>query len=99
MGRKKEKREVDIHHRRPRSLGGSNKPENLSTVSKSQHRAWHTLFWNLPPAGIVAVINALWLDPEWKLLAVPAGLMEYFVGYLAVRTMVNRYENMYGDGI
>ncbi len=35
------------HHRRPRSIGGSDKPANISYVKDQDHKDWHTLAGNL----------------------------------------------------
>jgi len=62
----KRKREVKSrHHRKPRSLGGDNKNENIIIVSQELHRAWHLLFQNLTPEQICTVINTMWLDPDY----------------------------------
>lgn len=71
MGKKREsKKHHDWHHRKPRSLGSpavcdSNDSDNLSHVSTSKHRAWHTLFSNLEAFEIAAIINSVWLDPDY----------------------------------
>lgn len=58
------------HHRKPRSLGGSNRASNISEVPEHMHRAWHLLFGNKTPEEIASVINHTWLDPDWQMLAV-----------------------------
>lgn len=58
------------HHRKPRSLGGQNTPENISNVDEVQHRAWHTLFINWTPYKICKRINQKWLDPEYKFVVI-----------------------------
>jgi hypothetical protein len=55
----------DWHHRRPKSLGGTNGDWNMINVSASKHQAWHTLFKNYTPQQIVKVINDIWLDPDY----------------------------------
>ena len=57
------------HHRKPRSLGGKrfvNRHKNISLVSVTLHRAWHALFLNLSAQEICAIINEVWLNPEYK---------------------------------
>jgi len=54
------------HHRKPRSKGGKTTPENISIVNATQHKAWHTLFFNLDPGEICKIINDTWLDLEFK---------------------------------
>lgn len=62
---------MSIHHRKPRAQDGKHwKPEiNQIKVPLTQHRAWHTLFdGTLTVFQICAIINTVWLDPEWKLV-------------------------------
>jgi hypothetical protein len=58
------------HHRRPRSKGGNGKPENISVVPETKHRAWHVLFADKNPDHIAEIINAVWLDPHFKFICV-----------------------------
>lgn len=67
MGKKKH---THKHHRKPRSLGGGNELENISTVCRDKHDAWHLLFKNHPPERIALIINNVWLDPEYYFVAV-----------------------------
>jgi len=53
------------HHRKPRSLKGSNEPRNISLVPREHHCAWHTLFQNMTPDEICKLINSVWLDPDY----------------------------------
>ena len=93
--------EHTIHHRRPKSTGGGDEPENLSKVETRHHVAWHKLFKNYGPVSIAAAINKTWLDPEWRMIAVPAGLfitvMQVYFWRKALQE--NKRENMDGDGI
>lgn len=57
------------HHRRCRSNGGTNDDGNISKVTPKEHEAWHTLFGNLEPEAIARRINAIWLDPDWEMVA------------------------------
>lgn len=57
------------HHRRPRSLGGSDHEHNISLVPKHLHSAWHTLFANHTPETIAAIISERWLDPAFVMVA------------------------------
>jgi hypothetical protein len=54
------------HHRKCRSLGGSDHKRNISLVPPAQHRAWHTLFENMTPEMIAFTINEIWLDPDYE---------------------------------
>jgi len=56
------------HHRKPKSLDGSNDPANISLVRHVQHHAWHTLFTNLTVWEIVRLINDVWIDPEFEVV-------------------------------
>lgn len=101
MGRGREERPRDIHHRNPRSTGGDNRSSNLSDVDRGQHRAWHRLFHNFGPIVIAGIINQTWLHADWRLVAVPAQ------GFLGLWQLANWYqalsrrkgENQDGDGI
>lgn len=62
----KVEKKLDWHHRKPRSLGGNNGDRNMSQVNAVQHQAWHILFRNRDPFEIAAIINAVWLDPDFK---------------------------------
>ena len=67
MGRKKDKLVViqtEEHHRRPRSLGGSNLPFNVSYVTPKLHKAWHILFGNMNAEQITSRINSFPQKPK-----------------------------------
>lgn len=64
------RKEYDKHHRKPRSLGGSNKARNISKVPSHLHKNWHALFKNWTPERIVQEINKYWLDPDYKIIAI-----------------------------
>jgi len=55
------------HHRKPKSLGGSDDTRNVSIVSQKRHEAWHTLFQNKTIHEIVRELNSVWIDPDWKI--------------------------------
>jgi hypothetical protein len=59
----------DKHHRRCRSNGGSNAKSNLSFVKSNQHRAYHLLFQNFQAPRIAQLLNEVWIDPDWELVA------------------------------
>jgi hypothetical protein len=61
---------MSFHHRRPRSKGGSDAPENISKVSSKEHRAWHIMFNNMSPTQIAQKINDVWLDPRFKFVVI-----------------------------
>jgi hypothetical protein len=59
------------HHRKPRSLGGTNSKANISIVPRNKHEAWHLLFSNLTPEQIAEVMNYFWVDPDYFMVAIP----------------------------
>lgn len=59
------------HHLQPKSTGGARKECNISYVPQKLHECWHILFSNLPPQRIAEIINDHWLDPNYKMIAVP----------------------------
>jgi len=59
-------RQLTIHHKKPRSLGGHSDNRNLSFVPKYLHRSWHNLFSNYTPETIASIINEKWLDPDYE---------------------------------
>jgi hypothetical protein len=61
------------HHRKPRSKGGAhfvNGHHNIVKVPVPKHRFWHGLFENLSAQDICAIINEIWLNPEYKFICV-----------------------------
>ncbi len=67
----REPTQVDRHHRRPRSRGGSNHPNNISVVRRSDHKAYHRLFSNMLPDELAAMLTDTWIDPDYYLVAIP----------------------------
>lgn len=63
MTRKREQH-FDIHHRLPRSRGGTSKPCNLSMVDRNMHRKYHALFRNMTPEEMARMLNSMWIDPD-----------------------------------
>jgi hypothetical protein len=59
----------DKHHRHPRSLGGDDSDRNLSVVTQHLHRAYHLLFSNGTPYDIASILNAVWISPNYELIA------------------------------
>jgi hypothetical protein len=99
--RREREPEIVTHHRRPQSTEGGDEPRNLSRVQHVLHVAWHKLFKNAGPVSIAAIINRTWLDPDWKMIAVPA---EIFMGMLQIyywrkALKENKREGMDGDNI
>ena len=52
------------HHRRPRSLGGSDCPYNKSWVEEDLHNAYHIIFGNMNACQIANYINSF--EPPYK---------------------------------
>ena len=52
------------HHRRARSLEGTEKPSNISYVSDLDHKAWHILVGNMNAYQIRDFLN--YLEPQYK---------------------------------
>jgi len=67
---KKEGAKTDRHHRRPRSIGGTNKITNISIVPEKQHKSWHRLFANHEAEIIAEIINHKWIDPQYGFVTV-----------------------------
>jgi hypothetical protein len=66
-------RRTDRHHKKCQSKGGKryvNGHHNIVRVPVFKHQAWHTLFGNLSAQDICAIINQIWLDPEYKFICV-----------------------------
>lgn len=63
-----DKGKLTKHHRKPKSIGGSNKAYNISRVPRGQHESWHNLFGNKTVPEIVAILNEVWIDPNYKLI-------------------------------
>ncbi|MES2930743.1 MAG: hypothetical protein V4665_03085 [Patescibacteria group bacterium] len=61
---KKPKILTEPHHRRPRSLGGTETPGNISNVTGKLHRHWHTLFGNMNAMQICDHINEMPQKPR-----------------------------------
>lgn len=77
-------RDNDVHHRKPKSRGGTNEARNLSIVPIKKHNAWHRLFANYDPPMIAKIINDSWLDPDYYLVAIPRKKRKSNRGQLAL---------------
>jgi hypothetical protein len=64
-------REMDRHHRLPRSRGGSNEARNISIVERRLHAAWHLLVGNMNAQETARMLSDTWVDPDYYLVAVP----------------------------
>lgn len=61
----------DMHHRLPRSQGGTNSypKDNCVRVPQALHRAWHLLFRNWLPPDIAKELNKTWISKRWRMVA------------------------------
>ena len=57
------------HHRRCKSKGGQTVERNISIVTVQKHLAFHTLFCNRSAEEIAGYLTAVWIDPEWEMVA------------------------------
>lgn len=55
---------TEEHHRRPRSIGGTESLANISYVSARLHRHWHVLFGNMNAEQVCNHINQSPWKPE-----------------------------------
>jgi hypothetical protein len=61
------KTRLSKHHLRPKSLGGTNDPDNISLVPSNRHNWWHALFENKSVEQIVEDINRHWIPRDYRL--------------------------------
>lgn len=61
----------DNHHRKSRSMGGTNVSRNISRVPVHLHRAYHLLFANMLPQNVAKLLTETWIDPDVYLVAIP----------------------------
>ena len=61
---------VSLHHRKPRSIGGTEEERNKIILLLKLHRYWHGLFGNWPAARIAQEITERYLDPDYIMVAV-----------------------------
>lgn len=68
--KKNDREQKTVHHRKPRSKGGTDHPSNISHVKRKFHEAWHLMFADKSPLEIAELINEIWLDPEYYFMCV-----------------------------
>ena len=61
---------VSLHHRKPRSIGGTEEERNKIKLPIKLHRAWHDLFKNWSAERIAQEISERDLDPDYRMVAV-----------------------------
>ena len=67
--RSDEGEQTNRHHRKPKSRGGSNSPENISRVPIRLHHAYNELFGSNPLAHEVArTLSTTWIDPAYDII-------------------------------
>jgi hypothetical protein len=61
------------HHRLPKCRGKATgyPPNNVVRVCPKRHEAWHLLFGVMAPPEVAEYINATWIEPAWRLVAIP----------------------------
>lgn len=68
--KKNDREQKTVHHRKPRSKGGTDHPSNISHVKRKFHEAYHLLFADKSPEEVAKMLTDTWIDPHWELLAV-----------------------------
>lgn len=71
MPRAPKKRDMDRHHRLPRTRGGSNSANNISIVERKLHQAWHQLVGNMNAKETAKMLSDTWIDANYYLVAIP----------------------------
>jgi len=61
MGKRKVR---DEHHRRPKSLDGTDDPRNISIVDNNHHKWWHIIFGNMNAYQICGHLNLSYHKPQ-----------------------------------
>ena len=64
---------TEVHHKKPRSLGGGTNARNCIRLLADYHHAWHRLFFNWTPEQIAHAINNYYLDPDYEMICVKKG--------------------------
>ena len=70
MSKKRRHLGTDMHHRKPRSRGGSSSKSNLVEVLRYKHVAFHQIFGTMTPEQIAYELTTVWIDPAWIIIAV-----------------------------
>ena len=58
------------HHRKMKKNGGDDSPRNIVKIPRKMHDAFHMLFGHRTTREIADLLNEVYLDPNWELLAV-----------------------------
>jgi hypothetical protein len=72
MGHKRKGCDYSIHHRLPRSQGGTNDPNNLSEVNPMEHDAYNIVFRDgrMHPERMARILTDVWIRPDFMMLSV-----------------------------
>ena len=70
MSRKNRDTTKHRHHRKCKVNNGCNQPYNISMVPKHKHRAFHLLFDTNEAPEIARILNDVWINTEWELIAI-----------------------------
>ena len=74
--RRRERQQVERHHRHPKShpesYSGRNIHEsrNITYLPKHRHRAYHLLFGNALPDEVARILSEQYISPDWVLVAI-----------------------------
>ena len=88
MKKPKKQQGLTHHHRICKANGGTNHPDNISVVTLSKHRAFHTLYASRPPEEIADILNAVWIDKRKKMLVVKAEEYQEVMKFLYQRRKI-----------
>lgn len=62
---------TNIHHRLPKSRGGTSDSNNLSEVPVYLHEAYNALFGsNATAEEVVKVLSTVWIDPRYEIILI-----------------------------
>ena len=61
--------DLTLDHVLPKSRGGANTEENLSTVPVYLHEAYNALFGSNPtPDEVALILTSVWIDPRYEII-------------------------------
>lgn len=67
---KNDPKQLTRHHRKPRKLGGTNEPRNISHITREKHEAWHLLVNHQDIYEVARILNELYVDPDYVLVPI-----------------------------
>lgn len=63
--RKRKPKRLTRHHLIPKSIGGTNSPDNLQTLTEAEHRGFHHAFGILSPCAIAKRLKEKFVPKEF----------------------------------